>query len=153
MPGKLLIGTSGFAYPAWRGKFYPKNLVTAEFLAYYAQHFATVEINNTFYRMPHADTVAQWKSQVPATFSFVLKAPQRITHRARLRDCADPLGYFYKVAQTLGKQLGRPSFSCPPTSNKTSPACRTFLPSSHHASRLPLSFAILRGSTTPCMPY
>lgn len=128
MAGKLLVGTSGYAYPAWRGVFYPKKLVSSEFLTYYAQHFSTVEINNTFYRMPKPEMLAQWKKQVPATFSFVLKAPQRITHHARLKEAAaDPLAHFYKVACSLGKQLGPVFLQLPPNLKKDLPRLETFL--------------------------
>ena len=115
MAGKLLVGTSGYAYPAWRGSFYPKKLKSSEFLSYYAQQFATVEINNTFYRMPKPDTLALWKSQVAANFFFVLKVPQRITHHARLKEAAsEPLKHFVEVAQTLGKHWDQHLFSFPP---------------------------------------
>ena len=128
MAGKLFVGTSGYAYPAWRGAFYPKKLVSSEFLTYYAQHFSTVEINNTFYRMPKPDMLEHWKTQVPAAFSFVLKAPQRITHHARLKEAAaDPLAHFYKVASSLGKQLGPVFLQLPPNFKKDLPRLEAFL--------------------------
>jgi uncharacterized protein YecE (DUF72 family) len=128
MASKLLVGTSGYAYPAWRGAFYPKKLVSSEFLAYYAQHFPTVEINNTFYRMPKPEMIAQWKTQVPADFSFVLKVPQRITHHARLKEAAaEPLAHFYKVACGLGKQLGPVFLQLPPNLKKDIPRLTAFL--------------------------
>ncbi len=128
MASKILVGTSGYAYPAWRGAFYPKLLKSPEFLAYYAQHFSTVEINNTFYRMPKAAVLEQWKAQVPAAFSFVLKAPQRITHYARLKEtAADPLAHFYAVAQALGKKMGPAFFQLPPNFKKDLARLNAFL--------------------------
>src|SRR5687767_12592387 len=80
------IGTSGYNYPEWRGTFYPEKFPTGKMLPYYAERFGTVEINYTFYRMPSAKTIAGWDAETPASFAFALKAPQRITHFARLRD-------------------------------------------------------------------
>ena len=84
----ILIGTSGYNYPEWRGTFYPEKFPTGKMLPYYAERFGTVEVNYTFYRMPSAKTVAGWDRDTPAGFRFALKAPQRITHFARLRDRA-----------------------------------------------------------------
>jgi uncharacterized protein YecE (DUF72 family) len=86
----------------------------AKMLAFYAASFATVEINYTFYRVPNAKILAGWNREVPPEFRFTLKAPKRITHIARLRDCADLLQYFLKTAATLGPQLGAILFQLPP---------------------------------------
>src|SRR5439155_5690967 len=83
---RVHVGTSGYNFPEWKGTFYPAKLPESQMLEYYAQRLATVEINYTFYRMPNAKTVAGWGAATPAAFTFVLKAPQRITHIARLRD-------------------------------------------------------------------
>ena len=77
---RVLVGTSGYSYKEWKGPFYPKDLPAARFLGFYAETFKTVEINNTFYRMPTAKLVEGWASEVPEGFTFALKAPQRITH-------------------------------------------------------------------------
>ena len=90
----IWVGTSGYNYPEWRGSFYPHKLPAAKMLPYYAERFATVEINNTFYRMPSEKSVAGWSEATPERFKLTLKAPQRITHQARLRDCADVVQYF-----------------------------------------------------------
>src|SRR5712664_519519 len=83
------VGTSGYNYPEWKGTFHPADLPASKMLAYYVERFRTVEINATFYRMPTAKTLAAWRDAAPDGFTFVLKAPQRITHMARLRDvCA-----------------------------------------------------------------
>lgn len=110
----IRVGTSGYNYPEWRGSFYPEKLPAARMLAYYAERFVTVEVNYTFYRMPSAKTVAGWAAQTPAGFVFALKAPQRITHVARLRGVADPLRYFLDAARGLGDKLGPILFQLPP---------------------------------------
>jgi uncharacterized protein YecE (DUF72 family) len=110
----LWVGTSGYAYPEWRGSFYPEKMQTTKMLAYYAERFPTVEINNTFYRMPNAKVLEGWSAQTPAGFKLTLKAPQRITHQKRLRDCADDVKYFLEVAATLGPKLGAILFQTPP---------------------------------------
>ncbi len=108
------IGTSGWNYTQWRGSFYPRDMKPAGMLAYYAARFSTVEVNNTFYRMPTAKVVEGWAATVPARFSFVLKAPQRITHFARLRDVDDPVRFFCDTARLLGPKLGPLLFQLPP---------------------------------------
>jgi uncharacterized protein YecE (DUF72 family) len=115
---KISVGTSGYNYPEWRGTFYPAKLPAAKMLAYYVERFSTVEINATFYRMPNAKTLAGWAETAPAGFSYVLKAPQRITHFARLRDVDEPLGYFCDIARTLGDKLGPLLFQLPPNFKK-----------------------------------
>ena len=80
------VGTSGYSYPEWRGSFYPERFPGAQMLPYYAERFGTVELNNTFYRMPTVKTIAGWDRDTPVGFVFALKAPRRITHDARLRD-------------------------------------------------------------------
>src|SRR5713226_1161721 len=87
-------------------------------LEYYAQRLSTVEVNYTFYRMPSAKTVARWDAATPAGFTFVLKAPQRLTHIARLRDIDDPLRYFLELARNVGPKLGPLLYQLPPTFNK-----------------------------------
>jgi uncharacterized protein YecE (DUF72 family) len=114
----ILVGTSGYNYPEWKGSFYPADLPTAKMLPYYAGRFPTVEINATFYRMPTAKTVAAWAQQVPPTFRFTLKAPKRITHDKRLTDVADPVRAFCAAAAELGPQLAALLFQLPPNFRK-----------------------------------
>lgn len=114
----IRIGTSGYNYPEWRGTFYPEKFPTGKMLPYYAERFSTVEINYTFYRMPNAKTVAGWVAETPDHFSFTLKAPQRITHLARLRNIGDPLRYFLDTAAGLGPKLGTVLFQLPPNFKK-----------------------------------
>jgi uncharacterized protein YecE (DUF72 family) len=112
------VGTSGYNYPEWKGAFYPAGLAPAKMLPYYAEHFATVEINYTFYRMPNAKTVAGWMAATPPSFTFVLKAPKRITHDGRLRDTDEALRYFCDTARGLGERLGPLLFQLPPNFKK-----------------------------------
>lgn len=108
------IGTSGYSYAPWKGKFYPPRLPAKEMLGYYAGRFDTVEINSSFYRMPLADTLSAWAAQVPADFRFAFKAPRRITHDRRLRDVAEDTAYFLKTTETLGARRGPLLFQLPP---------------------------------------
>jgi uncharacterized protein YecE (DUF72 family) len=114
----LHVGTSGYNFPEWKGSFYPPKLPSAKWLEYYATQLGTVEINYTFYRMPSAKTVAGWDAATPAAFTFVLKAPQRITHIARLKNIDDTLRFFLETARQLGKKLGPILFQLPPNFKK-----------------------------------
>ena len=111
---RVLAGTSGFSYPAWRGGFYPDDLPAAKMLSFYAQALGTVEINNTFYRQPTAALLEAWARETPPVFRFALKAPQRITHQLRLKDASEPTLAFCEVARRLGRRLGPLLFQLPP---------------------------------------
>jgi uncharacterized protein YecE (DUF72 family) len=111
---RVHVGTSGFSYKEWKGSFYPANIKPAEMLRFYGERFRAVEINNTFYRMPQAATLAPWTEQVGADFRFVLKAPQRITHQKRLSGIEDDVSYFLAAAAALGDRLGPVLFQLPP---------------------------------------
>jgi uncharacterized protein YecE (DUF72 family) len=111
---RVLVGTSGFSYPPWRGSFYPEDLPTRAMLGFYATQLGTVEINNTFYRQPSEALLAGWASQVPEGFRLALKAPQRITHHLHLREAGEPTTRFCAVARTLGERLGPLLFQLPP---------------------------------------
>ena len=123
----LWVGTSGYNYPEWRGSFYPERLASTKMLPYYAERLATVEINYTFYRSPNLSILAGWSRQTPPHFKFTLKAPKRITHEARLRDCAEPLRYFLDTAGTLGVKLGMLLFQLPPFLKKDLAVLDAFL--------------------------
>ena len=114
----IWVGTSGYNYPEWKGNFYPATIPAAKMLPYYAERFPTVEINYTFYRMPTEKIVAGWSQATPDGFALTLKAPRRITHDARLRDCADPVRQFLEIAATLGPKLGALLFQLPPNLKK-----------------------------------
>src|SRR5712664_3805212 len=116
---RLHVGTSGYNFPEWKGSFYPPKLPSAKWLEYYAQQLRTVEINYTFYRMPSAKTIAGWDAITPAEFTFVLKAPQRITHFMRLRDIDEPLRLFLDTSESLTPNWAQYYFNYPPISRKT----------------------------------
>ncbi|HZO21653.1 MAG TPA: DUF72 domain-containing protein [Steroidobacteraceae bacterium] len=123
----IWVGTSGYNYPEWKGSFYPQKLPTAKMLSFYAERFASVEINYTFYRMPNEKILAGWSEETPERFRLTLKAPKRITHDARLRDCEENLSYFLRVAGTLGPKLGALLFQLPPYFKKDLPRFDAFL--------------------------
>ena len=110
----IWVGTSGYNYPEWKGSFYPEKLPAAQMLPYYAERLSTVEINYTYYRTPNEKILAGWNTATPERFKLTLKAPKRITHDARLKDCADRLKYFIDTAATLGPKLGALLFQLPP---------------------------------------
>ncbi|HKZ79090.1 MAG TPA: DUF72 domain-containing protein [Pyrinomonadaceae bacterium] len=114
----LLVGTSGYSYKEWKGSFYPEKLPAREMLSFYSSKLPTVEINNTFYRLPQKSMLENWQMQVPKGFRFVLKAPQRITHFKRLKDVGDETKYFLDTASVLGEQLGVVLFQLPPNMKK-----------------------------------
>ena len=124
---RLLVGTSGFSYKEWKGSFYPEDLPASGMLRYYAERLSAVEINNTFYRMPRAEMLADWARQVPEGFVFVLKASQRITHQKRLKEAGDSVDYFFRTAATLGTRLGPTLFQLPPNLKKDLPRLEAFL--------------------------
>jgi uncharacterized protein YecE (DUF72 family) len=112
------IGTSGFQYAEWKGNFYPENLPAAKMLPFYAEHFSTTEINYTFHRIPAAKTIENWNNLTPEKFRFALKAPQKITHWSKLRDCGDTMRFFFDVTSGLGAKFGPVLFQLPPTFKK-----------------------------------
>ena len=125
---KLLAGTSGYAFKEWKGKFYPDTVKDDGMLGYYASRFPTVEINNTFYRLPKESVLVEWAKQVPEQFTFAVKASQRITHYARLKEeSADLVDYLLKVTSALGSRLGPILFQLPPNLKKELPRLRGFL--------------------------
>jgi uncharacterized protein YecE (DUF72 family) len=124
----LLAGTSGFSFPEWKGSFYPADLPAKQMLTYFAARLPAVEINNTFYRMPKREMLAGWVEQVPATFRFAAKAPQRITHFKRLKEAAEDTRYFYEQLAGLGDRLGVVLFQLPPNFKLDLERFRAFLP-------------------------
>ncbi|MEO7803170.1 MAG: DUF72 domain-containing protein [Actinomycetota bacterium] len=114
MTGDLYVGTSGFAYPEWKGVFYPEGVTNKKMLEYYSSVLGSVEINYTFRRMPAETTLMTWKSEAASSFRFTLKAPQRITHFKRLKDVGEDVDEFVRRARLLGDQLGTILFQLPP---------------------------------------
>jgi uncharacterized protein YecE (DUF72 family) len=123
----LYVGTSGYAYKEWKGPFYPQDLHADEMLRYYGERFRTVEINNTFFRMPKPAVLQGWAAEVPPGFRFVLKASRRITHMQRLKEAGDSVEYLLKVAGTLEDRLGPLLFQLPPNLKKDAQRLREFL--------------------------
>lgn len=115
---RVAAGTSGFSYKEWQGSFYPEKLPASKMLEFYAERLPSVELNNTFYRMPQEKLIRGWQERAPASFRFALKAPQQMTHSRRLVDCAEPLSRFVQVATVLGEQLGPLLFQLPPNFQK-----------------------------------
>src|SRR2546422_575833 len=106
MKQSTFIGTSGFSYQEWKPAFYPADLSTAKMLGYYSRRLPTVEINNTFYRMPNPANLLKWAAEVPGNFLFTFKAPQIITHIKRLRGVEKDVKYFAEATAVLNEQLG-----------------------------------------------
>jgi uncharacterized protein YecE (DUF72 family) len=123
---RLRAGTSGFSFSEWKGPFYPEKLPARDMLSFYAGRFSTVEINNTFYRMPNEALVQGWAAQVPEGFTFAIKAPQRITHIKRLKECAEPLSILFRIIGMLGGRLGPVLFQLPPNFRKDVPRLEAF---------------------------
>ena len=125
---KLLAGTSGYSFKEWKGSFYPADLKADGMLSFYATKFPTLEINNTFYRLPKEHVLQEWAAQVPEQFSFAIKASQRITHHTRLKPESQSLvEYLLKNTATLGDKLGPILFQLPPNLKKDIPRLANFL--------------------------
>jgi uncharacterized protein YecE (DUF72 family) len=112
---EIHLGTSGWQYRDWRGRFYPPGLPPREWLALYSARFATVEVNNAFYRLPERDTFARWRASTPADFCLAVKVSRYLTHIKRLRDPAEPVARFLDRAAGLESKLGPVLLQLPPT--------------------------------------
>jgi uncharacterized protein YecE (DUF72 family) len=115
---RILVGTSGWSYKEWKGSFYPAKLPQNAMLSFYASRFPTVEVNNSFYRIPSEKVLVGWTGLVPPDFRFVVKASRRITHNTRLADVDGSLNYFLRALNPLGDRLGPMLFQLPPTFEK-----------------------------------
>jgi uncharacterized protein YecE (DUF72 family) len=134
----LLAGASGYSFKEWKGVFYPQDMKPDGMLAWYAARLPTVEINNTFYRMPAASVLENWARATPEGFRFAIKASRRITHLARLKaeTAADSVNYLYRNLAALGAKRGPVLFQLPPQMKKDLPRLAAFLeilPENHHA--------------------
>jgi uncharacterized protein YecE (DUF72 family) len=110
---KIYVGTSGYGYKEWKGKFYPEKISPKEMLRFYSKRLTAVEINNTFYHMPTEGVLASWAEQVPDDFVFALKAPQVITHLKRLRNVGKETEYLFRTLSVLDRKLGPVLFQFP----------------------------------------
>ena len=124
---RIRVGTSGWSYKGWKGSFYPSDMAADDMLRHYATRLPTVEINNSFYRIPREKVLMDWAAQVPPEFSFALKASRRITHINRLSTDDDSLAYFMRTVNVLGDRLGPTLFQCPPSLRLDLERLRTFL--------------------------
>jgi uncharacterized protein YecE (DUF72 family) len=136
----LYVGTSGYAYPKWKGSFYSEKLTDKEMLPFYGQHFRTVEMNYTFHRLPTESVVESWVGSVPAAFRFVLKGPELITHRKRLQNVGGFLANFLEMAGKLKKRLGPLLFQLPPNFKKDTSRLGAFLALLPHRRRVAFEF-------------
>ena len=144
---RVLVGTSGFSYAQWKGIFYPEKLANARMLAYYAERLPSVELNNTFYRLPRESALASWRAAVPPGFSFAVKAPRAITHYAKLSPTAPALEPFLGVHGALGDRGGPVLFQLPPTHAADPALLRDFigvLPTGEFASFSAVALILLR---------
>ena len=134
---RVLAGASGYAFKEWQGTFYPEKIKSDEMLAFYAARLPTVEINNTFYRMPKPAVLENWAQATPPEFRFAIKASRRITHDARIKaDAADSVAYLYRMLASLPDKLGAVLFQLPPNLKKDLPRLDAFLqmlPAGHRA--------------------
>ncbi|MDA0261860.1 MAG: DUF72 domain-containing protein [Proteobacteria bacterium] len=127
-PPLVRAGASGYAYKPWKGRFYPEDLPDAEMLRYYAERLPTVEINNTFYRLPKSSMLENWAAQTHDSFRFSIKASRRITHFARLKEeAAEPLNFLIENMAALGEKIGPILFQLPPNMKKDLPRLAAFL--------------------------
>ncbi len=124
---KIFVGTSGYGYKEWKGKFYPEKIPPQEMLRFYAERLTAVEINNTFYHMPTEGVLASWAAQVPDDFVFALKAPQIITHLKRLRNVSGETEYLFRSLSVLDRKLGPVLFQFPKSFPADRPALEDFL--------------------------
>ena len=123
----LYVGTSGYSYKEWKGRFYPENISPKDMLSYYASRFQAVELNNTFYRLPQPSMVESWKAQVPENFRFSVKASQGITHFRRLKDSANATKLMLERFAAFEERLGVVFFRLPPDMKKDIKRLETFL--------------------------
>ena len=124
---RIFIGTSGFQYPEWKGGFYPEVISAAKMLPYYAERFTSTESNYSFRHLPSAKSIANWAKLTPPYFRFSFKAPQRVTHFAKLVDCADKMSVFHHAIAPMGERLGAVLFQLPATFRKNTEVLRDFL--------------------------
>jgi uncharacterized protein YecE (DUF72 family) len=110
----VLIGTSGWQYDSWRGRFYPPDVPKRAWLPFFAEHFPTVEVNNSFYMLPKPSSFERWRDETPDGFVITVKANRYITHIRRLRECRDAVQTFWERARLLGPKLGPVLFQLPP---------------------------------------
>jgi uncharacterized protein YecE (DUF72 family) len=125
--GDVFVGTSGWHYPHWKGAFYPPNLPASRMLDYYAEHLRTVELNNTFYRLPTESAVDGWRDSTPAGFCFAVKGSRYLTHMKKLKDAEPGIARFFERVARLGRKFGPVIFQLPPSWEVDAPRLDAFL--------------------------
>lgn len=140
MKSKILIGTSGFSYPEWKGTFYPEDLPSKKYLSYYAQHFKTTEINNTFYRIPTYQLTESWYKEVPPDFLFTLKMSQAVTHRKKLKNAEEEMERFLDASTGLKEKLGTILVQLPPYFKIDMATLESFLENYANKARIAFEF-------------
>lgn len=140
MRQQVRIGTSGWHYKHWRGNFYPAKIKVDEMLSYYTQHLDSVEINNSFYRLPTADAVRNWVRHTPDEFLFSVKGSRYITHNRKLNDPKRSIAKFMKMVEGFGEKLGPILFQLPPKWNVNADRVREFLKALPRGNRYAFEF-------------
>ena len=148
---KVLVGTSGWHYKHWLGVFYPTGTRPAEMFKFYARYFNTVEINNSFYRLPAAETFDAWRESSPSNFCFALKASRFITHMKKLKEPRSSSEKFFLVTQRLQQKLGPILFQLPPQWNVNVERLAEFSRRSRESTRTRLSFVMRVGLSRRCL--
>jgi uncharacterized protein YecE (DUF72 family) len=138
MTSKLFAGASGYSFKEWKGTFYPAKMKAEEMLPFYSERLPTVEINNTFYRMPRTEVLEEWVKCTPESFRFAIKASRRITHLARIKpeSVGDSVEFLYRALGSLGPKRGPVLFQLPPLLKKDAARLEAFLamlPPDHRA--------------------
>src|SRR5262249_30893443 len=126
LSGRGWTGASGYSFDEWKGNFYPEKLAAKGRVKFYAGGLETVEINNTFHRMPSETLIRGWMEEVPEEFRFAIKSPQRITHIRRLNDCTESVTRLVEVITLLGPRLGPLLYQLPPNFRKDLPRLEAF---------------------------
>jgi uncharacterized protein YecE (DUF72 family) len=124
---EVIVGTSGWQYDDWRGRLYPRDLPKRKWLAHFSRVFPVVEVNNTFYNLPQAETFSRWREESADGFLFVIKASRYITHIRRLRDCREPVRLLWSRCRRLGRKRGPVLFQLPPNLKADVPLLTGFL--------------------------
>jgi uncharacterized protein YecE (DUF72 family) len=127
MQPRFFIGTSGWHYEHWRGRFYPQGLAKSKWLEFYAQHFPTAELNNSFYRLPSENAFANWRDSSPHDFLFAVKVSRFITHIKKLRNADEAVNTFLSRATLLQEKLGPLLYQLPPNVKRNDEVLRSFL--------------------------
>jgi uncharacterized protein YecE (DUF72 family) len=138
--GRILIGTSGWEYRHWRGRFYPRDLPQDRWLEHYVANFATVELNNSFYRLPEAATFAAWARRLPPGFVMAVKASRYLTHLKRLSEPREPLDRLWSRARRLGSHLGPMLYQLPPRWHRNEGRLEAFLAAAPRRRRQAIEF-------------